>query len=80
MAMEENDILKPIAAGMQRIELFNVYNRWGQIVFSTSINGKGWDGTINGQQQSAGTYVWMVKAVDYTGKPYMQKGTVVLIR
>lgn len=75
-----NDILKPIAAGMQRVELFNVYNRWGQLVFRTSVNGKGWDGTVNGKQQGAGTFVWMVKAVDYTGKPYMKKGTVVLIR
>lgn len=75
-----NDILKPIAVGMQRIEVFNIYNRWGQLVFSTSVNGKGWNGTINGQQQGPGTYVWMVKAIDYNGAPYVQKGTAVLIR
>jgi gliding motility-associated-like protein len=62
-----NDVLKPIAVGMQRIELFNIYNRWGQLVFSTAVNGKGWNGTVNGQQQGAGTYVWMVKAIDYNG-------------
>jgi gliding motility-associated-like protein len=76
----KNDILKPIAAGMERIEFFNVYNRWGQLVFSTSVNGEGWDGTINGQQQNPGVYVWMVKAIDYTGAPYLEKGTVTLIR
>ena len=76
----KNDVLKPIAVGMQRLDLFNVYNRWGQLVFSTSVNGKGWNGTVNGQQQGPGTYVWMVKAVDYTGAPYIQKGTAVLIR
>ena len=75
-----NDVLKPVVAGMQHMELFNVYNRWGQILFSTSVNGKGWDGTVNGQKQSAGTYIWMVKAVDYTGAQYIQRGTVVLIR
>ncbi|HXR79476.1 MAG TPA: hypothetical protein VN763_01090 [Saprospiraceae bacterium] len=47
---------------------------------STSMNGKGWDGTVEGKQQGTGVYVWMVKAVDYTGVPYFQKGTVTLIR
>lgn len=75
-----NDILKPVAAGMRRIDAFNIYNRWGQLVFSTTQQGKGWDGMLNGHQQSAGTYVWMVKAIDYTGASYVQKGTVVLIR
>jgi len=76
----KNDILKPIAVGMQRLNFFGVYNRWGQLVFSTSINGQGWDGTISGAQQSSGTYVWMVKAVDFTGASYFEKGTVTLIR
>ncbi|CAN5550886.1 hypothetical protein BH10BAC2_BH10BAC2_40500 [soil metagenome] len=76
----KNDILRPILAGMQRIEIFSVYNRLGQLIFSTSETGKGWDGTVGGVLQSTGTFVWMVKAIDYTGKPYFQKGTVTLIR
>jgi gliding motility-associated-like protein len=75
-----NDVLKPIAVGIERIEYFNVYNRWGQLVFSTTINGQGWDGKIGGKNQSTGTFVWLVKAVDYTGKPVFQKGTTTLIR
>jgi len=75
-----NDVLKPIAVGVERIEYFSVYNRWGQLVFSTTINGKGWDGQIGGKPQTTNTYVWMVKAVDYTGKPVFQKGTSTLIR
>ena len=76
----KNDVLRPIAAGMQRIEYFNIYNRWGQLVFSTQVSGKGWDGTINGEPQASNTYVWMVKAVDFTGSVYFQKGMVTLIR
>lgn len=75
-----NDVLKPIAVGMQRLDFFGVYNRWGQLIFSTAINGKGWDGTISGTPQTSGAYVWMVKAVDFTGTPYFEKGTVILIR
>ena len=75
-----NDILKPILAGMQRIEMINIYNRLGQLVFSTNETGKGWDGTIGSVPQGAGTFVWMVKAIDYNGLPYFKKGTVTLIR
>ena len=75
-----NDLLLPIAVGMKNIEYFNVYNRWGQLLFSTRQNGQGWDGKINGRLQATGTFVWTVKAVDYTGKAYFQKGTSTLIR
>jgi gliding motility-associated-like protein len=75
-----NDNLRPIAIGMQRIEYFNIYNRWGQLVFSTKMSGQGWDGKVGGQMQSTGVFTWAVKAVDIEGKPYFQKGTVVLIR
>jgi gliding motility-associated-like protein len=75
-----NDLLRPIAAGMQRIDHFQVFNRWGQMVFSTNVNEHGWDGTIAGKQQGPGAYVWVIKAVDYTGAQYTQRGTVLLIR
>ena len=76
----KNDVLRPIAVGMKQIEYFSVYNRWGQLIFSSRINYQGWDGTIRGNSQTAGVYVWVVKAVDYMGKPYLKKGTVLLIR
>jgi gliding motility-associated-like protein len=76
----KNDKVRPIAAGMVRIEYFNIYNRWGHLVFSTQIDGHGWDGTIGGQRQDTGVFIWTAKATDYKGKPYFQKGTVALIR
>jgi gliding motility-associated-like protein len=75
-----NDELKPIAVGMKQIEKFTVFNRWGQIVFTTSSTERGWDGNVNGKPQGTGTFAWMVSATDHTGKPYSKKGTVVLIR
>lgn len=75
-----NDILIPVAAGMKQIEYFRIFNRWGQMVFSTTTNGHGWDGRINGQMQGTNTYVWMVKAVDFNGNPYFLRGVVTLIR
>ena len=75
-----NDEIRPIAVGIQRINYFSVYNRWGQLVFTTTQNKKGWDGRINGRLQDSNVFVWMVSAVDYTGKSIFLKGTVALIR
>jgi gliding motility-associated-like protein len=76
----KNDVLKPVAAGMQKFEYFNIYNRWGQLIFNSGRESNGWDGTINGQLQQPGVFVWMVKGIDYTGTSYFKKGTVTVIR
>ncbi|MEP6466103.1 MAG: T9SS type B sorting domain-containing protein [Parafilimonas sp.] len=75
-----NDVFRPTVAGMKQFLYFRVYNRWGQLLFSTSEANKGWDGTYNGNRQASGTYVYSVQAIDYAGKPYFKKGTFVLIR
>lgn len=76
----KNDVLRPIALGGMRIEYFHVYNRWGELVFSTSTTGDGWDGSFGGQIQNTGTFIWVVKAVNENGKSFLQKGSVTLIR
>jgi gliding motility-associated-like protein len=60
---------------------FSVYNRWGQLVFTTANSSAGWDGQLGGKPQPLGTYVWMI---DYYNpilkRQIMKKGTVELIR
>lgn len=75
-----NDVIRPIAVGVERILYFRIFNRWGQMVFSTTTNGHGWDGRIGGTPQGSNVFVWMVSAIDYVGKPIFLKGTVTLIR
>lgn len=75
-----NDVLKAIPVGIQKFEFFKIFNRWGQMLFTTSDPQKGWDGLLNGTQQPSGTYVFMAQGIDYLGKPVFKKGTVVLIR
>jgi len=76
----KNDIVRPIAVGIRRIEFFRIFNRWGQLVYETTENGAGWDGRINGKDQGTEVFVWVVQAVDYQGNKYFRKGTVTLIR
>ncbi len=75
-----NDVLRPIAVGVQEIKYFRIFNRWGQMIFSTTRNHHGWDGKISGTPQGTNVFVWMVEAIDYTGKRIFLKGTVTLVR
>ena len=76
----KNDVLKPILIGMKRLDFFTMYNRFGQVVFTTSDSSKGWNGNINGVQQPTGIYVILAQGVDYSGKKIVKQGTVVLLR
>jgi gliding motility-associated-like protein len=74
-----NDILKAILAGIREFKGLYIYNRWGQLVFYTANEARGWDGTFNGTMQN-GIFVWMAEGTDYNGKTIKRKGTVLVIR
>ncbi|GEO10271.1 PKD domain-containing protein [Segetibacter aerophilus] len=76
----KNDYFKPIAVGMKGLSSFKVFNRWGQLVYSSSVIDLGWDGTLGGKEQAPGTYVFLAEGTDYLGKTVFKKGTVILIR
>jgi gliding motility-associated-like protein len=59
---------------------FSVYNRWGELVFSTSDLKKGWDGKFKNEDAEIGVYVWSVKAKTYENKDVIQTGNVTLLR
>lgn len=75
-----NDDLRPILAGMRQLQYFRIFNRYGQLVFDTRTEGRGWDGRMNGQPQPAGAYVYQCRAIDYLGNQTDVKGSFVLIR
>ena len=76
-----NDYLYPNNAIKAENLQFNVYNRWGQLVFSTRDWQKRWDGKINGIPQGSGVYVWFLSYTHRdTGQKVFQKGTTTLIR
>lgn len=75
-----NDLVRPICVGIRKINYFTIYNRWGEVVFTTNQDRQGWNGIYKGVPQGAAVFVWAVQAEDYDGKPYFEKGTVTLIR
>jgi gliding motility-associated-like protein len=75
-----NDVLRVIGPSIRELKVFAVYDRVGSQVFTTSNLSVGWDGTREGRELPAGTYVWMAVGVDFAGKVHEKKGTVVLVR
>ena len=75
-----NPVLRPILREIKELKYFRVYNRWGQLVFSTNKIGDGWNGTYQGQPQQTGAYVWVLEVVDLDGVVIQKRGSSILIR
>ena len=76
----KNDRFHPIPVGVKKINYFRVFNRWGQMVFSsTTLNG-GWDGKLGSVEQPGGVYIWIVQGVTNDDRVITKKGTMILIR
>ncbi|MBW8687516.1 gliding motility-associated C-terminal domain-containing protein [Chitinophaga rhizophila] len=58
---------------------FSIFNRTGNMIFSTRYPGDCWDGTFKGMEQPAGMYIYMIKAKTICGD-VLRKGTVMLAR
>jgi gliding motility-associated-like protein len=76
-----NDVFRPIALGLKSMDVFRVYNRLGQLLYSdTNLESNGWDGTYKGNSQDPATYVWYAEGTDYRNQKIKKRGYVVLIR
>lgn len=75
-----NNIFRPVCIGIASLDYFRVFNRWGQLLYSTSQIGQGWDGRIQGRWPESSPYMWIARGTDYTGRVISKKGVVMLIR
>ncbi len=75
-----NDLFRIKNFGYQKVMEFEVYNRWGQSVFSTTDGTSGWDGRYNGELAVAGSYYYLIRIGLENGTVRTMKGDVVLIR
>jgi gliding motility-associated-like protein len=75
-----NDLFRPFPVGLAQLDYFQVYDRWGKLVFRTRAFRQGWDGTLNGRPAPAGAYVWMAAGQDKEGQMISRRGSVLLIR
>jgi gliding motility-associated-like protein len=76
-----NDIFRIIHGSNIQLNYFRIYNRWGEMIFSTSDISKGWDGMFKGKKADSDIYAWLISATDArTGRKILKTGTVLLVR
>ncbi len=59
---------------------FEIYNKWGQKVFTTTDITQKWNGTYKGKNTPNGAYPWFIYYVTGNGLRKYLQGTVMLIR
>jgi len=59
---------------------FDIFNRWGEKVFTTSSMNICWDGTWKGKELNSAVYVYVIEGSLIDGSRFSQKGNISLIR
>ncbi len=75
----KNGIIKVEGFGIGKMS-WKIYNRWGQVVFSTSDRTQGWDGTFRGQVQAMDVYTYTLDAEFTDGTKVRKTGDITLLR
>jgi gliding motility-associated-like protein len=75
-----NDKFRIFVGCLKTLTRFTIYNRWGQVIFTTKNGSDSWNGTYKGVEQPGGSYIWIAEGEYKSGKKFSEKGTFTLIR
>ncbi|HRG89277.1 MAG TPA: gliding motility-associated C-terminal domain-containing protein, partial [Chitinophagales bacterium] len=74
-----NDVFQIYGQSIKTISL-KVFNRWGEMVFTSDNQFNSWDGTFKGQQQMPAVFTYNAQVTFLNNDKSELKGTVTLIR
>lgn len=63
---------------IEDFELY-VFNRWGEIAYSSQDKNFKWDGTVNGQVYPNNVYNYIIRLTDKVGRHLFYKGSIVIL-
>ncbi len=76
----ENDVLQVMGERFS-VNIFIIYDRWGEQVFKTDNESYGWDGTYKGKIMNPAVFVYYLEVTcTDTGEKFTAKGDITLIR
>jgi gliding motility-associated-like protein len=75
----KNDIIRVTGEYIRKMELY-IFDRWGELVFSTKDINQGWDGTFRGEKCMAGVYFYRLEIECEKGRTFKKNGDITLIR
>lgn len=74
-----NDIFNVYGQYIVAFEM-NIFNRWGELMYTTTEIERGWDGTFKGNPMPEGTYAFVAQITDQAGRSFKKSGSVLLLR
>lgn len=85
-----NDTFKPyIGPGVENVNFMRVFDRWGEVLFSSDnvankylpdpLDQSGWDGTLNGKRMNPGVYVYIMQVQFVDGQVLLYRGDITLL-
>ena len=74
-----NDFIQVLGIGLVNIDL-KIYNRYGQLVFSSTDIDDTWDGTFNGEPLNQGVFVYTLEYDLINGASGERSGNITLIK
>jgi gliding motility-associated-like protein len=74
-----NDVLKVYGYKIRELQ-FMVFNQWGEKLFESRDQTRGWDGSFKGKQQPSGVYMYVCRMILTDGTVVDKKGSINLIR
>ena len=78
-ADQANDVLYVRGNNISDL-LFRVYDRWGELVFETRDQTKGWDGTYKGRECDPAVFDYYLEITCIDQETFFKKGNITLIR
>ncbi len=81
----QNDYFYPQGLGINNVQRFMIYDRWGETVFTATdipanVPERGWDGTFRGKALPPDVFLFVVETLCRNGSPIVVKGDITLVR
>ncbi len=75
-----NDVVFVRGIGVQELLYFQIYNRWGELVYEGNDMREGWDGVYKGKVQNDETFVYKAAVLYYNGTTEEKSGYLNIVR
>lgn len=76
----QNDALVFFTNGIESVESFTVFSRWGEQLYAGTGFDAAWDGFFESEEQPVGVYVYYIVAKTVFGDEFIESGNATLIR
>jgi gliding motility-associated-like protein len=76
---ELNDVFTVFGHYVKHFEM-NIFNRWGELMFTTNNMDEGWNGKFKGNKMPEGAYTFVAKITDLAGRTFKRSGNLILLQ